>query len=450
MFLNGNDTGDSNSDYWNNTLPTDSVFSLGGAGGSWGTNGSGETYVAYLFADNSTEDAAEQMIKCGSYTATGDDDINLGWEPQFILSKRVNSAGDWEIHDTVRGLDWGAYRYLSPNTNQAESSSTGAYLFPTATGFTNKWFSGNDEIIYMAIRAPMMKEPESATEVFAVDSITSSISQSTSTFPVDFAIASAGTHYAMSRLTGTNVTATNSYGAEFDWGGGRPEFDLMDGISLSADMNGYLVHMFKRAKGFMDCVAYSGGITSRPHSLGVTPEFIIIKARNTSEDWVVWHKDSPLDNGSPKILKLNSNGNADWSPDIIPNSHTDTTFEVGGVAANQGGANLIAHLFASLDGVSKVGSYTGNGTSITINCGFSAGSRFILIKRTDASGDWYIWDTTRGIVAGNDPHLSLNTTVAEVTTDDSVDPDNSGFIVNQVGATNINVSSGTYIYLAIA
>ena len=50
----------------------------------------------------------------------------------------------------------------------------------------------------------------------------------------------------------------------------------------------------------------------------------------------------------------------------------------------------------------------------------------------------------------NDPHLSLNTTAAEVTTDDSVDPDSTGFIVNQNTATNINVTGATYIYLAIA
>lgn len=50
----------------------------------------------------------------------------------------------------------------------------------------------------------------------------------------------------------------------------------------------------------------------------------------------------------------------------------------------------------------------------------------------------------------NDPHLSLNTTAAQVTTDDSVDPDASGFIVNQVAATNINVNSASYIFLAIA
>jgi hypothetical protein len=53
-------------------------------------------------------------------------------------------------------------------------------------------------------------------------------------------------------------------------------------------------------------------------------------------------------------------------------------------------------------------------------------------------------------VVGNDPHLSLNTTAAEVTTDDSVDADSSGFMVNQLSATNINVSSATYIYLSIS
>ena len=53
-------------------------------------------------------------------------------------------------------------------------------------------------------------------------------------------------------------------------------------------------------------------------------------------------------------------------------------------------------------------------------------------------------------MSGNDPHLSLNTTAAEVTTDDSIDPDSTGFIVNQVAATNINVNAATYIYLAIA
>jgi hypothetical protein len=117
---------------------------------------------------------------------------------------------------------------------------------------------------------------------------------------------------------------------------------------------------------------------------------------------------------------------------------------------NSGGTTNIAYLFASLPGISKVGSYTGNGSSQTINCGFTSGARFILIKRTDSTGDWYVWDTARGIVTGNDPHLSLNTTAAEVTSNDTIDPDSTGFIVNQVAATNVNVNTATYIFFAIA
>ena len=74
----------------------------------------------------------------------------------------------------------------------------------------------------------------------------------------------------------------------------------------------------------------------------------------------------------------------------------------------------------------------------------------MLIKRTDATGSWLVWDSARGIVAGNDPYLALNNTNAEVTTNDSVDTDNTGFIVNQVAASNINVNAATYIFLAIA
>ena len=69
------------------------------------------------------------------------------------------------------------------------------------------------------------------------------------------------------------------------------------------------------------------------------------------------------------------------------------------------------------------------------------------MKRTDSTGDWYVWDTERGIVAGNDPYLELNTTDVEVTSTDWVDPDNSGFIVN---GTTINASSASYIFYAIA
>jgi hypothetical protein len=94
-----------------------------------------------------------------------------------------------------------------------------------------------------------------------------------------------------------------------------------------------------------------------------------------------------------------------------------------------------------------VGSFTSDGTDMTIDCGFSSGARFVLIKRTDANGNWFLWDTARGITTGSDPRLRLENTAAEATGNDNIDPDSSGFIIND----NILGGSGRdFIFYAIA
>jgi hypothetical protein len=110
----------------------------------------------------------------------------------------------------------------------------------------------------------------------------------------------------------------------------------------------------------------------------------------------------------------------------------------------------ISYLFATVAGVSKVGSYTGTGADLNVDCGFSAGARFILIKRTDSTGDWYVYDSERGIVAGNDPYFLLNSNAAQVTNTDYIDPLSSGFTVTSSAPAALNASGGTYIFLAIA
>ena len=79
-----------------------------------------------------------------------------------------------------------------------------------------------------------------------------------------------------------------------------------------------------------------------------------------------------------------------------------------------------------------------------MDCGFSSGARFVLLKRTDATGDWFVWDSVRGIVSGNDPYLLLNTTAAEVTNTDYIDPLSSGFTISD------DFTDGTYIFYAVA
>ena len=423
-------------------------------------NSSGVEYVAYLFAHDPDDDG---MIACGSYTGTGSLlDVDLGWEPQYLLVKAATSGGNdmnWYIWDTMRGFPGGADvidgHPLYANTIGSEINNDDHGV--TATGF--QVGSGNAvnypsaTYIYMAIRAPMMKEPEAATEVFAIEYGTSSVPSWISNFPVDMALNctshSATTYKPIaSRLTGTSIMYTN-----LDWAQGvegNNTWDFMNGWNKDSRSSAYQSWMWKRAKGYFDVCAYTGnGTAGRTvnHSLGVVPEMMWVKERGNAGNWNVYTEFT----GKDETLQLNtSSGNfsQDYWNNTLP---TDNIFTVGSNTQQNGsGRTYIAYLFATLDGVSKVGSYTGNGGSQNIACGFSGGARFVLIKRTDSTGDWYIWDSTRGIVAGNDPYLSLNTTSAEVTTDDSIDPVSDGFTVNQVSATNINVSSALYIFLAIA
>ena len=113
-------------------------------------------------------------------------------------------------------------------------------------------------------------------------------------------------------------------------------------------------------------------------------------------------------------------------------------------AIANGSYNYIAYLFATVSGVSKVGSFTQSGATNVV-CGFTGDTpSFILLKRTDSTGDWLTFDSARGIVAGNDPHIYLNTTDAEVTNADIVDPYSGGF------ATTSSLTNGDYVFYAIA
>ena len=432
---------------------------------SW-LNTSGATYVAYLFAHNDGDgefgpDGDADIIKCGSYTGNGSNDgpvIDLGFEPQWLLIKDATSSSwNWMMVDAMRGCPVdGPEEFLMANTagaSQTPSTITSINLTPTGFKIADDYGAYNtngNNIIYIAIRRGT-KVPESATEVFAIDTEGSSEPYYNSGFPVDFGLQkrhiSSGSWYAMSRLTQGRTLKTESTAAEI--AEGSAYFDYMNGFVSGAAYgsgNSY-GWMWKRAPGFFDVVAYTGdGVAGRtvPHNLGVAPEMLLFKDRDIGIEWSVWHKDLNIANR----LVLNTSAASSVGNllnGVLPSSSVITLGADGSVNPNT--YPVIAYLFASLDGISKVGSYTGNGSSQTIDCGFTSGARFILVKRTDSTGDWYVWDTERGIVAGNDPYLELNTQDAEVTSTDWVDPDNSGFIVN---GTTINASSAEYIFYAIA
>jgi hypothetical protein len=355
--------------------------------------------------------------------------------------------------------------YLSPNTSGAEAS--GAAIAPTSTGLAITGLStSGSTYVYIAIRRGPMKVPTSGTSVFSPVYVPTVVTgtKSTTGFPVDLQILSYTTGTTenqtfVDRLRGISTTATesgrllisSSTAAEATTPAETRFWDNTGFQQQSYFSGGSAVYWnFRRAPSFFDEVCYTGDGSARTvtHNLGVVPELMIVKERGGTSQWYVYA--SPL--GNTKALWLNITGqerigDGYWN-DTTP---TSSVFSLGGVGAvNTSGDTYVNYLFSTCAGVSKVFTYTGNGSSQTINCGFTGGARFVLIKRTDDSGDWYVWDTARGMVAGNDPHLSLNSTAAEVTTDDSVDTDSTGFIVNQLSATNVNVTSATYIGIAIA
>ena len=463
--LNNNNAESAASSVWASTAPTDAVFTVGSASV---VNASGSTYVAYIFAHDAGgfgDDGEQNVISCGSFTTDGSGNatVNLGYEPQWVMNKTsVGTADNWLITDTMRGASHTSAGFLFANLSNAEGVAGYEYNTPTANGFNVRNHSSSTTYIYIAIRRPM-KTPESGTEVFAIDNMTNATTAPPgliSGFPVDFAIeyqnvasgSSANTR-TTTRLLGQTHLQTSSSAAEVV--NTDHKTDYQNGFyDYTGTISNFYAHMFRRAPSFMDVVAYTGG-TGTPrvlnHNLTVPPELVITKVRNyTGEDWVVHYN-----NGSSIIGGyLNSTSafaNSSTAPSTDITSLTSTTYTLNTSNRRVNAAyNYIAYLFASCPGVSKVGSYTGTGADLNVDCGFSSGARFVLIKRTDSTGDWYVWDSLRGIVAGNDPYLLLNSTAGQNTSTDYIDPLASGFTVTSSAPAALNASGGSYIFLAIA
>jgi len=168
---------------------------------------------------------------------------------------------------------------------------------------------------------------------------------------------------------------------------------------------------------------------------------LITKATESTSQWYIKHTGM----AATDVVYFNSNAKSAES------SWTSTSsYWQYGSAQYPSNEIHVVYLFATLAGISKVGSYTGTGNNLNVDCGFSAGARWIMIKRTDATGDWYIWDSARGIVSGNDPYMLANSSASEVTNTDYIDPLSSGFTVTSSAPAALNASGGNYIFLAIA
>jgi len=479
LLLNTTDPAGTSSSFWNNTTPTSTVFTVGS---NVNVNASGGSYVAYLFANDAggfpvSGGGSTNGISCGSFTIDGSGKftVNLGYEPQWIMIKLTNDVSNWSIFDNMRGMPVGSpTTRLLPNLSDAESSAF-SFVDINATGFAAGTGSGNpysagQTWIYVAIRRGPMKPPTTGTSVFYPNTITGNATDTTITstgFAPDLFFSKARSfdslyfNVMVDRLRGASqfLVPTNTIAETL---GTNVVLSLnMNGVTIGTSSNAnasgvtYVQWNFKRAPGFFDEVCYTGTYPTAntvTHNLGVTPELIITKARTSVLDWPAFC--SAIASAKSKYFYFNTSDAVATNTDIWNNTDpTSTTFQVNGTRSNTntgGTGNMVAYLFATCPGVSKVGTYTGTGALQTVNCGFTTGARFVLIRRSDNTGDWYVWDSARGITSGNDPYLLTNTTATEVTGTNYVDTTAVGFQVTAAAPADINANGGTFIFLAIA
>ena len=430
------------------------------------TNINGATYVAYLWAHNDGDgefgpNEDQDIIKCGTFVggSTGAYEIDIGFEPQWVLIKKVTGNDDWVIFDTTRGMSRNRDNVarLFANSNALEDFPY--EIFPHSDGFA---LANNTEVnnssftyCYVAIRKGLMNTPTDAADVFDIDTHDATEPLYDSGFPVDFGFYKrtdiSGQWYVGARLLGGSELSFNNNSTR-EFANSYHQFDYSDGWGdTGAGSSGSYSWMWRQAHSYFDVVGYKGdGSAGRTvsHNLGVTPEMMWVKNRSSNLTWPVWHKDLTSAN---KYLNLGENdpeaGSANRWNNTAPTASVITLGS--GTTTNQAGSQFVAFLFASADGVSKVGSYSGNGTTLNIDCGFSSGARFVLIKRTDTTGSWWIFDTDRGLVAGNDAAITIDLPDAQFSTVDYIDPYSAGFSLTGTGG-DINASGGSYIFYAVA
>ena len=433
-------------------------------------NTNNATYIAYLFAHHSSgsgkfgENGDQDVISCGKYTGNGSDDgptITLGFEPELLLIKNLDNANsNWYLGTTQDGMNMGQpSRYHNPNL-ETYGQTAYQHIRVMADGFKiryndsgNGMINGNgNEHIYLAIsgaNGQTGRQSLTGTDNFLAAGGNSSAGPTHDcNFKVGMAWRSTGNGWAMcTRKTmqeriwmyGSGVRGDNNdyivdYGRGFGGGGAG---------------SGVTALMFKRGQG-LDVQTYLGAGTPAngqtvKHNLGRAPEMIWVKDReDNGNSWIAGHK---YEWGKHGWLNEVDSWNQ-WATTGYWSAGT-TSFKVIGMNDKRGfesGHQYYAILFASVEGLSKVGAFTGNNNTSdwqSVTTGFTP--RLVVIKKYNSSDDWFMWDHHSGVsYFGNDTRHRLNESYSPYSNDNNMRFDSNGF------TTNKNSQNDVYLYYAHA
>jgi len=408
----------------------------------------------------------------------------VGYSPDFVWIKDRDDTNHHRLYDTVRG----SYQMLSSSQSAAEQSKGGGLTSFNSDGFSVgndgsennsgddyvawTWDAGNNQsstgissILYTAATADgtydikgfgfnpdliWVKNRDNSERNFlfdtvrGVDSSKALVSNDTSAEGTNgisgttISTIDDGFRIVESSINSGELYFNNRTYVAWGWdaGDGDPVSNTAGTINSTVKAN--------TATGF-SIVSYTGngsvGATVG-HGLGTTPSMIIIKKRSTTGNWITYHAGI----GINKFVYLNLTGAASTASPTWGVSSTTFTLQQAYGDYNTNGATYIAYCFSEVSGVSKFDTYTGNGstTGPVVTTGFRPG--FVMTKRIDSTSNWMMFDTTRNPFNPVDDNLYANLSNAE-NNDPGLEVSDTGFQLKAAGG-QINVSSGTYIYMA--
>lgn len=437
-----------------------------------GTNNNGDSYVMYLFAHNNNNGTFgntldKDIIKCGSFTGNGSESngtvVDLDFEPQWVWIKARTSGQAGVMFDNMRGVSSAEQdQVLYPMYNSAEGNPQSFIAF-RPDGFqlqTDNYEANGSGVgyVYMAIRRPMA-EAQTGAEVFKATYGNASGSQPPGwSSPTGFVVDASfdmnfgggatdditwGARLVQNRYT--DQIDNNSGNFWYSWDG--QNYDHQNGFMDSSNGTGDLGYMWQRKAGGFDVATFrgTGSNMTIPHNLAGEVGMMWLTRMDATRLTFVYAR--PL--GNQGRMRLNDGYQAETSENIWNSTHpTASNFYVHADYAASGSENMVM-LFGNLDGVSKVGTFTGNGTNQNIDCGFSNGIRLLMIKKTNSSGEWYWWDEAN-LGASGDPFWYIKNQAGLIFNQDTIDAYSAGFNVKFNTSQSINTNGDTYLFYAVA
>jgi hypothetical protein len=484
LRLNETNAVASSTNVWNGTAPNATSVSLG----PWLTESDDygpQKRIMYAFH------SVDSFSSFGSYTGNGSEQlVETGFEPAFVITKSTSATGHWRMYDNKRGSTDSSSSYvgnrkvLYGDLNLAEGAGINEIRF-LSNGFEvgpgNNTNTNGVSFIYMAFAA----DPDTEAPTVAKSFSTVAYTGTQATLSIDSLGFKAGLIWLKNRdITGYNhffydivrgpgkAINTNFNVAEYSLTG-VSSFDD-DGFTLGSNYetnrsgDNHIAWVWKaddneptiNTEGSIDSivsananagfsiVSYTGNGTAGAtvgHGLSAAPEMIIAKSTSDAYEWKIWHKD--LSSGY-QIL-FNTAAQASDSSVWTTTTPTSTVFSVGtNVGVNQSTKDYIAYCFHSVSGYSKIGSYSGSSSTVSVNVGFQPD--FVMVKMYNVNGGrWIMIDSVRGDGGLNSAkYVQAQDSAAETTNSVyGLEFTSTGFDAYN-GTINLNSSGYNYIYMA--